>query len=315
MGLSVVVDLLDSPIFGKSALGAFLGVNEAFLRRLPSWAIGRAPLRRYGEILHALIRLRPNRTSYFGTFFMRNRPQLELAQHLIHGENTTSKFVLTVLASSIGAEVYSITRTLRSRCPGATFSVNAVDISKEAIEFARKGVYPLAGSKFTGENIFARLTPDEMDEFFHSEGNMMRVHGWIGEDIEWRAGDAADPELAAQLGPQDMVFASNFLCHMSPAEAERCLRSVVRLVKPGGYLFVSGMDLDVRTKVARDLSLKPVTEMIEEIHEGDTSLRKDWPFRYWGLEPLNRRRPDWQIRYCSVFQISRPQFPLERIAA
>jgi SAM-dependent methyltransferase len=260
-------------------------------------------LRHYGQLLHAMIRLRRNRTVYFGTFFMRNRPQLELARRLIDRDGNISSFTLAVVASSIGAEVYSITRTLRSRCLGRKFSVNAVDISEEAIEFARKGVYRLAGSKFTGENIFARLTRDEMDEFFHSEGGKMRVRSWISKDIAWRTGNAGDPDLAAQLGPQDMVFASNFLCHMSPVEADRCLRSIVGMVRPGGYLFVSGVDLDVRTRVALDLSLEPVTEMIEEIHEGDSSLTQDWPFRYWGLEPLNRRRSDWQIRYCSVFRV------------
>jgi chemotaxis methyl-accepting protein methylase len=302
MDAYVVTDLLDSPIFGKSALSGFLRVNEALLRRIPSRAIGRAPLRHYGEVLHALIRLRHNRTSYFGTFFMRNRPQLELARRLINREKA-SRFTLAVVASSIGAEVYSITRTLRSGCPESRFLVNAVDISEEAIEFARTGVYPLANSRFTGENIFARLTKEEMDEFFHSNGREMSVRTWIRKDIAWSAGNAGDPDLAARLGLQDMVFASNFLCHMSPKEAEGCLRSIVRMVRPGGYLFVSGVDLDVRTRVARDLSLQPVTEMIEEIHEGDSSLRKDWPFRYWGLEPINRHRPDWQIRYCSVFQI------------
>jgi SAM-dependent methyltransferase len=299
-----VSDLLDWPIFGKSALGAFLRVNEAFLRRLPSRAIGRAPLLHYGEALHAVIRLRRNRTSYFGTFFMRNRPQLELARRLIDREEKVSNFTIAVVASSIGAEVYSITHTLRSCCPEKKFSVNALDISEEAVEFARKGVYPLAGSQFTGENIFARLTKEEMDGFFHSEGPEVRVRSWMGEDIAWRSGDATDPKLAVRLGLQDMVFASNFLCHMSPAEAERCLRGLVRMVRPGGYLFVSGVDLDVRTKVVRDLGLEPVTEMMEEIHEGDSSLRNDWPFRYWGLEPFNRRRSDWQIRYCSVFQVA-----------
>ena len=63
------------------------------------------------------------------------------------------------------------------------------------------------------------------------------------------ARDAADPELINILGPQDMVVASNFLCHMAPADAEKCLGNIAQLVSPGGYLFVSGVDLDVRTKV------------------------------------------------------------------
>jgi hypothetical protein len=75
--------------------------------------------------------------------------------------------------------------------------------------------------------------------------------------------------------------ANRFLCHMHPEEAEECLCNLARLVKPGGYLFVSGVDLGVRTKVARELGWRPVTELISEIHEGDPSLRRGWPLEYW----------------------------------
>ena len=109
--------------------------------------------------------------------------------------------------------------------------------------------------------------------------------------------------MVSVLGPQDMVVANRFLCHMEPVNAERCLRIIARLVKPGGYLFVSGLDLDVRTKVAREMGWKPVTGLIREIHEGDASLRRDWPLEYWGLEPFQDNRPDWRIRYASVFQL------------
>ena len=101
-------------------------------------------------------------------------------------------------------------------------------------------------------------------------------------------------------------MANRFLCHMEPAAAETCLRNVARLVKPGGYLFVSGIDLDVRTRVARGLGWKPVPTLIREIHEGDTSLRRGWPMEYWALEPFNDDRPDWKTRYASVFQIDEP---------
>ena len=78
---------------------------------------------------------------------------------------------------------------------------------------------------------------------------------------------------------------------MAPADAEKCLRNIARLVGPGGYLFVSGVDLEVRTKVALDLGWKPVAELMAEIHDGDPSVRADWPLQWWGLEPLDRRRP------------------------
>ena len=89
------------------------------------------------------------------------------------------------------------------------------------------------------------------------------------------AWDAADPELIKALGRQDTVVASNFLCHMAPADAEKCLGNIARLVTAGGYLFVSGVDLDVRTKVAVDLGWEPVPDLIAEIHNGDPSVRAD----------------------------------------
>ena len=110
-------------------------------------------------------------------------------------------------------------------------------------------------------------------------------------------------DLPAALGLQDIVVANRFLCQMHPDEAEACLRNLARLAKGGGYLFVSGVDLGVRSKVARELGWRPVTDLIMEIHEGDAPLRRDWPLEYWGLEPFDLGRGDWKHRYASVFQL------------
>jgi hypothetical protein len=61
------------------------------------------------------------------------------------------------------------------------------------------------------------------------------------------------------------------------------------------------MDLDVRAKVARDLRWRPVPEL-KEIHEGDPSVRGDWPCAGWGLVPLNTKRDNSQMRY--VFRLN-----------
>ena len=75
---------------------------------------------------------------------------------------------------------------------------------------------------------------------------------------------------------------------------------------PGGYLFVSGVDLDVRSKVARESGWTPVRDSLEAVHDGDHSLRADWPCKYWGLEPLDATKPDWMLRYASAFQVGQP---------
>jgi SAM-dependent methyltransferase len=128
----------------------------------------------------------------------------------------------------------------------------------------------------------------------------------LKEGITWHERDAADPALVDVLGLQDIVVANRFLCHMEPPDAERSLRSIARLVAPGGYLFVSGVDLDIRAKVARDLGWRPVPELLEEMHDGDPSLRNSWPWGYWGLEPLDRMKPDWRMRYASAFRLRTP---------
>ena len=128
-----------------------------------------------------------------------------------------------------------------------------------------------------------------------------------GKGSPWRLGDAANPELICSLGPQEIVVANNFLCHMAPPGTEKCLRNIGQLVSRGGHLFVSGVDLGVRTKVALDLGWEPVAELMAEIHDGDPSVRADWPLQWWGLEPLNGRRRDWQFRYAAAFRIVSPQ--------
>ena len=81
------------------------------------------------------------------------------------------------------------------------------------------------------------------------------------------------------------------------------MRNIARLVKPGGYLFVSGVDLEVRTRVARSLGWKPVGDLLRETHEGDVSLKNGWPLESWALEPFCHDLPGSWIRYASVFQI------------
>jgi hypothetical protein len=55
--------------------------------------------------------------------------------------------------------------------------------------------------------------------------------------------------------------------------------------------------------VALDLDWAPVQDLIEDIHNGDPSVRQDWPWCYWGLEPFMCNRHDWSVRYASVFQL------------
>jgi len=185
--------------------------------------------------------------------------------------------------------------------------LHAMDISHDAVEIGRRGRYSLRDPELIDSNILERMTSGEIEEIFDRDGrdgDVVSVKSWIREEIEWRAGDVGRVGIDDLLGPQEIVVASNFLCHMDPVSAEACLRNIARLVGSRGYLFVSGVDLDVRTKVANDLGWIPLQELLEEIHDGDPCMSTFWPWHYAGLEPLNKTRTDWKRRYAAAFQVS-----------
>lgn len=294
-------------IFGKSPINAYLRLNRVLWNNLPACVVAAPPIRSYGNFLHRLARMQGGRGQAFATFFLRNRPQLELIRRLAARRSNDDPLRVAVFGCSTGAEVYSVAWTIRSERPDVSLILHAVDISKQAIEIGRRGSYPLADLQLTNTDIFERVTESETKELFDRDGDIMRVKSWLREGIEWSVGDAATPEILDSLGQHDLVVANNFLCHMQPEMAARCLRNIARLVRPHGFLLVSGIDLDIRASVARDLGWRAIGELLEEIHEGDPCMRSLWPFHYVGLEPLDKNRPEWRLRYATAFKVSPSQ--------
>jgi chemotaxis methyl-accepting protein methylase len=280
----------------------YIRVNTGLWKRLPAKVRNTKLMRWYGTILHKLVSRRANRRQFTGTFFLRNRPTLELMRRLTVKQPHGATLNIAVLGCSIGAEVYSILWTIRSARPDLNARLSAVDNSAEVLKVAKEATYTSQTCDFVGSSVFQRMTDAEFGEMFEGDRQEARVRPWIRDGISWHLSNAGDAGLIRALGPQDMVVASNFLCHMAPREAQNCLRNIARMVKPGSYLFVSGVDLDVRERVARDLRWQPVLELIEEIHDGDPSVLGDWPCAWWGLEPLDTKRDDWQMRYAAVFR-------------
>lgn len=325
-GASFWERLVRTRIFGKSLTNAFLRANRRIWSLLTPSVIRLRPIEWYGRFLHLLARTNDVRAQALNTFFLRNRPELELMRRLASSRKNGDTVRIAVLGCSTGAEVYSIAWTIRTARPDLNLIIQAVDISEEAVNFARRGVYPLharmnlsavrdcmaaghwrvsaTGPGLVDSEMFERLTRDEKAQLFDTIENSAAIKDWLKAGINWNVADVREPELANRMGPQDIVVASNFLCHMVESEAKQCLRNIACLVRPHGYLFVSGVDLDVREKVAQQLGWEPVGELLEEIHDGDSCLRGQWPFLYGGLEPLNKRRPDWKIRYAAAFRLT-----------
>lgn len=136
--------LLTMTILGKSPFGIYHRLSWSLWKRLPSFVRVSRPIRLYGSSIHALVRGQGNRTQYHGTYFLRSRPQLDLIRRLIDKRRNGDKLQVAVLGCSTGPEAYSVAWTIRSAWPDLAFVLTASDISEQAVETAKLGVYPLS---------------------------------------------------------------------------------------------------------------------------------------------------------------------------
>lgn len=170
-------------ILGKSPIGAYLRLNEWVWQRLPPAVAALRPIDSYGRLLHSLVRRHAGREMFLGTFFFRNRPELELIRRLVEPAALHRPVKVAVLGCSNGAEVYSIRWTLRSLQPGR-LALSGVDVSKSALECAQRGTYSRGISELVREPVCALMSPQEMRELFDEDGETLRIKRSIEEEIE-----------------------------------------------------------------------------------------------------------------------------------
>ena len=276
-------------------------------RRLPKSILDTRLMRRIGAFLYDHYVRDTERQQSHATWFMRNVPQLEvLRDRLSHFEHGATVRIASV-GCSTGVELYSALWVIRTARPDFNVVAQGIDISPDVVEVAGRGIYQpnapdVAGGLYDvggGRDIATELAVFEglVEPAPHGA---VRVQDWLREGVSWKTGDATDPRLLGLLGPQDVVLARNFLGPMEDDLAEKCLRNVARLLVPRGCLVVDGVDLDLKARVVSELDLMPIPDRIEEVHTADPS-KNDWPWTRWSHEPLDRTRPDWVARYCTVF--------------
>ena len=204
---------------------------------------------------------------------------------------------IVVFGCSNGAEPYSMASILASRRPDVPFHVTATDIDAGMIEKALSARY---GREEVTKNGF--VSEDFVASTFHPKGEDLEVRPEIRERITFQIADVLDAGLISRIEQADIVFAQNFLYHLSRPQARRAFAHLCSLLKPRAALFVDGMDIDLRHALTAKAGLRPLDYHIPEIHGDATTLRgAPWPWTYWGLEPLNTARKDWKQRYATIY--------------
>lgn len=271
-------------------------------RRLPPRVVSTPPIQRLGSLIYDRYVRDTERVQSQFTQFLRNRPMLETVVSLV-ADQSQGKLRVTSVGCSTGAELYSLLYLLRCFRPGLPIEAHGIDVVEEAVEAARVGIYRDDRSAVRGPwSELSLLSPETLEAMFDplTDGSF-RAKDWLRELVHWRVGDATDARLLDTIGEQDLVLANNFLGPMEDRTAERVMRNLATLVAPNGLLVLDGVNLDLKSRVVRDLGFLPILDRFEEIYHADLSKR-DWPWTRWSHEPIDRKKDDWRYRYAMIFR-------------
>lgn len=151
-------------------------------------------------------------------------------------------------ACSSGQEPYSLAMTVREAgdsIGGWNVRVHATDISPTMLEEAKAG-------KFTKTEVSRGLSPAQLSRFFTPVGIELQASDHLRSIIDFQVLNLikAWPRL-----PQfDVVFLRNVLIYFDVATKEEIINRVVRVMNPGGYLFLGAGE----TMVSIKSKLEPV---------------------------------------------------------
>lgn len=222
-----------------------------------------------------------------------------VAASIATSNGRTATAAVTVMGCSNGAEAFTIASILKRRCPDLRFRVKAYDIDPDCIRQA-------TSARYRADEIYNNhiITAEFVQSTFDRDGDLYVIKPEIAELVEFAQGNVLDVDLASRVAGSDIVFAQNFLFHLTRDVARLALENLLRMAKPGAALFIDGTDLDLRYRFVRRQRLIPLDFKIEEIHnEARRARAVGWPYSYWGLEPFLTYRRDWRRRYATILLV------------
>ena len=256
-----------------------------------------APARWVGTYIYDWRRRHQPPTQSTTTKFFRNLHQLAALEGPLSNLTQAASLSVLVAGCSYGCEAYSLGGFLALRFPRLNWRIDAVDISREALGVAEAARYTAEhGLGYAG-----RCGEANRNEAIRSIGRHMDSGaGHSPARRALRIGDVLSAEFQ-RFRNYDLVLGQNFMIYMKDASSEAALASLVAAARSGGALFLGGMDLDTKASLVARHKLVPLDWNVAEIHDADEMRRSAWPWYYWSLEPISRRRRDYLTRYSTIF--------------
>lgn len=214
------------------------------------------------------------------TWFFRDRePFVCLSQFVKTEWKRNGVFRVLCVPCSTGEEPYSIAITLLECGLMATqFRIDAVDISQQALQKAKRAVY--TKKSFRGGTVNPR--------YFQPHENGYEVRSTVRETVHFMQGNILEPAFLPHQQYQ-AIFCRNLLIYLDQTSRNRVIEILDRALMPSGLLFVGSAETS-------QLSGKPYRSMQ---HASAFAYRKEsrssTPLKPRQSPPLQKKPPPVKV--------------------
>ena len=167
------------------------------------------------------------------TWFFRDHEPFVFLQTLVRKDERPTKanglHILSIPCST-GEEPYSIAiALLAAGLRAGDFRIDAVDISRKALEKAKEAIYP--------KTSFRENTP-AWDAYFEKAGGGRRPVAEVRRSVRFHEGYILQTDDPAGHAPYDIIFCRNLLIYLHEKARAKAVRILHHLLNPGGVLFL-----------------------------------------------------------------------------
>lgn len=172
------------------------------------------------------------------TWFFRDRKPFDFLVNFVQtqwlAKSGAPKLRVLSVPCSTGEEPYSIAMALLEAGLSVNrFSVDAVDISHQALTKAQRAIY--------GKNSFRGEDWVERNRYFQNVDGKYSVCSLVRNTVNFRQGNLLN-EVATISRKYDIIFCRNLLIYLEDVACQYVLNTLYQLLKPEGLLFVGASE-------------------------------------------------------------------------